>query len=211
MKFTFDINATIRLQKTFVVTAVDLKDATKIANSIIDNTSHKDIKEDDDWVDTGIVDLQFGAGLVRPIVDAVYASDSSYVMDRRAQIDWLTNYCQAWDKLMSNNALSEPLINAMSGELHLFYDANGLEHDCAEAALNRLEQEYDTRPFKEQVVKFGSVEMRFTPKSEDFLTVDGIFCYHYLESMGKIFVKVLPAVFKKSQAPTIIHEQPIQW
>ena len=145
------------------------------------------------------------------IYSLVYASDSSYVMDRKAQINWLTNYCQAWDKLMSNNALSETLINALSGELHLFYDANGIAYDCAEAALSRLEQERGTRIFKEQVVKFGGTELRFMPNSEDFSATDGIFSYHYLESMGKVFVKILPTVFKEPQAPIIVHEQPIQW
>ena len=210
MKFTFDINATIRLQKTFVVTAGDLKDATDYATNIIDNASYNDIKDDDNWLITNQVDLQVSEEGIRPIVDAVYASDSSYVMDRKAQIDWLTNYCEAWDKLMSNNALSEALINALSGELHLFYDANGLEYDCAEAALNRLEQEGGTRTFKEQIVKFGDKLFLFTPKKEQDWATDGTFNYRYCETAGTVTVMIGHPNMKGSN-PLFIHEQPIQW
>jgi hypothetical protein len=209
MKFTFDINATIRLQKTFVVTAGDLKDATDYATNIIDNASYRDIKDDDDWLITNQVDLRVSEDGIRPIVDAVYASDSSYVMDRKAQIDWLTNYCDAWDKLMSNNALSETLINALSGELHLFYDANDIAYDCAEAVLNRLEQEGGTRPFKLQRVEFSSVVFEFTPTQDDQWVRDGCFWYHYEEKKGVVTVIIGHPL--ESVGTLFIHEQPIQW
>lgn len=205
MKYNFTIIANVMKTKAVSIEAKSFVDAQRIASETLEHGEFD--TSDDSWIEE---DTHFARTEVRLIddqhLDAFKTFDPSYVMDRKAQIDFLEGFLKAWDILGGMNILTEDVINGMTKELHLFYDANHIEHDIAEAVLNRL---INSKEYKLQHVEFGSVVHEFVPDEDDYWESDGKFDYHYCEEYGEVCVYYIKPDGDTDTSVTI-HKQPIQ-
>lgn len=203
MKYNVRVNRSMVDTCLLTVEANSVEDAESKAKNIASNG-------DNEWDECSTEYMIDDLTPTRPApenhIDAFKVFDSSYVMDRKAQIDFLEGFVKAWDIMHGMNILSDKVIEAMTKELNLFYDANKITYDCAEAVLSRL---LTQKEYKLQHVEFGSVVYEFVPDEDDYWESDGKFDYHYCEEYGEVCVYYIKPDGETDTSVTI-HKQPIQ-